>query len=149
MTIVKTSIISLIAIALFKDNFKSVNINPPNQFILATSSEALQKYLDAKKDNASNHILNKLYIDYLNSEYEQNPVQFERQKMIMLLNPEPHKDLNEVNGLLNENEIFIKKNLTELIYMYENSGKILAENKLQDIKKEFLTYKKEYENIST
>ena len=142
MVVVKSKIISLFGLVVLQSDFNGVTINPPNQFVLATSTEALQLYLNAKKENAPDHILNKLYLDYLNAEYEQNPYELERQKIIMLLNPAPHKDISEVLGILGEDELLIKRNLAEYVYKYEQKG-IINNDNIEEIKKQFKKYANE------
>jgi hypothetical protein len=144
----QSTIINIIGKTIFPNKFTGVIITPATQFIVLTPTESRQVYLESKKADSSEPQLTKLWIDYLNAEYESDPISFERQIIIMLLTPMFHFDLLEAWDKLTPQERLIKKNLDKYIYRYEtDEGSILISKKdpkkLQEIYDKFLEYANE------
>lgn len=144
----QTAVINLIGKALFESSYQGVIITPATQFVMLTPTESRQVYIQSKEKKSSEPQLDKLWIDYLNAEYESDPVSLDRQKIIMLLTPMFHFDLPEAWEYLSEQEKIIKKNLEKFIYKYENeTGSILMvsndPNKLNEIELKFTEYANE------
>ena len=118
-----------------RDKYLGTEITPSNQYILTNSSEAREIYINAKKAKLANYQLDKLYLEYLEAEFENNSTEKERQKVLLLLNPLPHLDILEAKELLSPIEITIKKNFERYIYIYENEkpDRTLLSEPVQDI----------------
>jgi hypothetical protein len=118
----QTAIINLFGGAMF-ESFQGVFITPATQFLIATPTEARQVYLESKKADSSEEQLNKLWVDYLETEYQNDPISLDRHLVIMLLVPMFHFDLPEAWKYLTEIERLIKKNFDNYLYRYETENK--------------------------
>jgi hypothetical protein len=135
----KRAIISLIGKRSF-DDFNGVIITPNEQFLMLTPTENRALYLESKKGLASDPQLDKIWDDYLISEYENNPIELERQRKIKLLTPLFHYTLIEAKDLLTPSELDIKKNLDKYIHKFESEGKNILTSEVDEIIKAFESY---------
>jgi hypothetical protein len=137
--IVREGLINLVGKYLFGANFKGVIIKPPTEFLLTTGAEAQKIYLDSKNEGAANNMLNKLYNDYLESEFENNPQLLSKNKKLFTVEPFPHNTLLEIKDIANEIEFTIKKNFEKYIVRYEQKYKriYLKENTVEKIANQF------------
>lgn len=133
----KRALINLIGTRFFGDEFGGVIINPNTQFMMLTPSESRGVYLESKEKKVPSYQLDLLYDNYLTAEYENNPIELERQRRIKLLTPMPHHDVIEAMEVLSPIEMAIKKNLETYIQRYE--GDLVNDDleKVQDKFKEF------------
>jgi len=144
----KRAIISLIGKRSF-DDFGGVIISPNEQFIMLSPTENRALYLESKKGLASDPQLDKIWDDYLVSEYENNPIELERQRKIKLLTPLFHYTILEAKDILTLDELDVKKNLDKYIHTFElTKGNILTYT-VEEINKEFKTYKINDNDFST
>lgn len=150
----QSTIINLFGKAMFKESFKGVIITPATQFIMLTPTESRQVYLESKKAKSSEDQLTKLWLDYLNAEYESDPMSLARQEIIMLLTPMFHSDIIEAWDYLTEEEKLIKKNIEKYLFRYENENESILivksdPKKLEQIQSKLLEYAKEDINTKT
>jgi len=145
----QTAIINLFGQSMFESSFKGVIITPDTQFIMLTPTESRQVYLESKKASSPNYQLDKLYNDYLLSEYESDPISLEKNKIIVLLTPLPHLNIIEAWDMLTPEEKIIKKNLEKFIFRYENEENksiliVMEDGKMiKEINDKFIEYANE------
>ncbi len=119
--IVEKRLIQLIGIILFNKTLDNLSITAPTQYILNTGTEAMSVYLESKRQGAANNLLNQNYNEYLTAEYENNPVEYKRQKNLFVLEPYPHNTLLEIQPFATPLEFEIKKNFEKYIAIMETS----------------------------
>ena len=151
-TDVEAVLIDFYGLYYFPNDYQSVFITPPNQYVTSSATEARTVYLDAKTKKSSSFQLDKLYKDYLLAEYENNPIEYEKQIKMLLINPLPHLDIIESKDLLTPIEFLIKKNFEKYVYRYESTGGSINDDKIENINTAFVSYAQEEmpkENIDT
>lgn len=112
-------IITLLGSFYFQNQFKNVICRPATSYIINSGSESLMVYFEAKKNKANNVILDKLYKDYLASEFQNDILSFERYTKLLAVNPSPHNEITELTNILNEYQKTIKINFERYINMFE------------------------------
>ena len=149
--IVETFIYDIYGNYYFPDKYEKTEITSSNQYILTNSGEARQIYIEAKNAKLANYQLDKLYLEYLDSEFENNIYEKQRQRVLMLLNPLPHLDILDAQNLLAPFELIIKKNFERYIYLYENEkpDRTLLSEPIQDVYLQLVEYAKQSEQLKT
>jgi hypothetical protein len=112
-----------------------------------TSDEVWEMYIAAKTKGAPEHLLDKLLLDYYDSEYSSQPEMKQRMINIFKVTPFPH---NTMMNMFNPrgDEIIIKKNLMEFLDRYEKEVMPIHLSNPEDIKDKFQEYVKEFPSES-
>jgi hypothetical protein len=121
---------------------------PNTNFTLNTATESLALYLEAKEKKSPSYILDKLYIQYLETEFRNDILMYDRYLKLMLLNPAPHHEINEVAALLNPMQLAIKINFERYVNQFENETNTKIENPDNTVEKINSYFIKYYNNES-
>lgn len=137
--LVEQEIINLVGKLNYGSAFKGVTIKAPTQYILNTGTQAMSVYLEAKKNLASDELLNQLYKEYLESEYENNEQELIKNQKLFVVDPFPHNTLLEINDISSAIEFTVKKNMLKYTVRYENEFNriYLPENTIEKISEQF------------
>jgi len=111
------------------------------KYNLKTSIELLDEYIKLKEKKASIYVLNKAWMDYLMSEFQDNPRELAKQQKLFLVDPYAHYDLIEMAGLNPlPGEFQIKKNLDKYVYRFETEVKPIYIAEVEEIQNKFNEY---------
>ena len=112
-----------------------------------SSDEIWEMYINAKTKGAPEHLLDKLLLDYYDSEYSSQPEMKQRMINIFKVTPFPH---NTIQNMFNPrgDEIIIKKNLMEFIDRFEREVMAMHLAEPDDIRDKFQKYVKEFPSES-
>lgn len=142
--------------------FISSSVSWGTEFYVFTVTELYSKYKQAKENGASNSELDAISQQILEVEYRNNPLVLQRMLILKQLEPYPHKTLDEVlklyeNELLNENLVKLKINFSTLVEKFERENINIIEfasnkpmrEKIDIINKKLLEYATEIGTSAT
>ncbi len=142
---VKERILNLMGIVIAGERFEGVIIRPATQFVLTSSNEAYQIYLNSKQDNSPEYQLDNLYKNYLLAEYENDIAEFEKQVKLLLVNPAPHQTIIEAQNaaILTDVELTLKKNFERYIARFESEFESVVTVDVSELYNTLLNYAKD------
>jgi hypothetical protein len=106
---------NLMGLFWFDTAWKGANIIMSRNFILESPEDLLEDYLEARKENAPDFILDELMMKYINANFQDNPLELAKMIKLFEVNPFVHATVKEVEDspIITDEEKLMKRYFSE------------------------------------
>lgn len=93
----------------FTDGFKGVSVSYGRRFVIESPDELIKKYQEARKNGVAVTTLDDMYIDYLESKFQNQRLELEKQIKLMRVEPFFHLSVMDAQRMIADPEIYKQK----------------------------------------
>ena len=120
-------ILETIAKLRYAERFVSISISYGTKYNLVSADHLLKMYQEARDEDLDIEVLDRLQDEYFDTKYKNNPIELQRAKIIVNIDPFRHKTGEQIQrlfeaGVIDRKDFLVKYNLSTYLKRFEREN---------------------------